>query len=64
LQGEGERRAVTEGFSIGSVAKLPVFNREINKVGDFIIVCVTILENENKRSNSKKKQVQWILSYM
>jgi len=64
LRGEGEGRAVTEGFNIGSVAKLPVFNREISKVGDFIIVCVTILENENKRSNSKKTSSMGTIIYV
>ena len=45
------------------VAKLAIFNREVGKVGRFIMVCKLFLRMK-LRGVTVEKQVQWVLSYM
>ena len=45
------------------VAKLPIFNGEVGKVGDFIIVCKLYLRIK-LRGAIVEEQIQWVLSYV
>ena len=45
------------------VAKPPIFNREVKKVGDFIIVCRLYLRIK-LREAIVEEQIQWVLSYV
>jgi len=45
------------------VAKPPIFNREVEKVGDFIIVCRLYLRIK-LREAIVEEQIQWVLSYV
>jgi len=45
------------------VAKLPVFNGEVGRVGGFIIVCRLYLRMWI-RGEIAEEQIQWVLSYM
>jgi len=59
-----ERRA--EGSNTGShmeVAKPPVFNREVRKVGGFITACRLYLRMKMRKA-MMEKQIQWILLYI
>jgi len=60
----------TEGAAMGSklgphieVAKLAIFNKEVGKVGGFIMVCRLFLRMK-LRGAIVEEQVQWILSYV
>ena len=60
----------TEDVAMGSklgphmeVAKLDIFNREVEKVGRFIMVCRLSLRIK-LRGAIVEEQVQWILSYV
>ena len=45
------------------MAKPAIFNREVGKVGRFIMVCKLFLRMK-LRGVTVEKQVQWVLSYM
>ena len=63
--GEGEEEA-TEGSNTGSnieVTKLPVFNGEAGRVGEFIMAYRLYLRMRMKRA-TVKEQIQWVLSNM
>ena len=57
-----EAERAMEGSNI-EVAKLSVFNREIGRVGGFIIIYRLYLRMQ-MRGATVKEQIQWVLSYM
>ena len=61
----GAREAMKESNTRPNikVAKLPIFNGEVGKVGDFIIVCKLYLRIK-LRGAIVEEQIQWVLSYV
>jgi len=56
----------TMGSNIGSqmeVAKLAIFNGEVERIGGFVIVCRLYLRMK-MREVTVEEQVQWVLSYI
>jgi len=45
------------------VAKLPIFNREVKKVSEFLIVYKLFIRMK-MRNNLVEEQMQWVLLYM
>ena len=63
--GVGAERGVI-GSNMGSqikMAKLPIFNGEVGKVGGFIIACRLYLRMK-MREATVEEQVQWMLSFV
>ena len=61
----GEERG-TAGTNTGShmeVAKLAIFNEEVERVGGFITACRLYIKMR-LRGNMVEKQVQWVLTYV
>ena len=66
LAAQGGTGGEAGGFNMRShieVAKLAIFNREVGKVGGFIMVC-RLFVRMKMRGNIVEEQVQWVLSYV
>ena len=64
--GIGSAERATMGSNMGphmKVAKLAIFNGEVGKVGEFIMVCRLFLRTK-LREAMVEEQVQWVLSYV
>jgi len=64
--GGGSIERATMGSNMGphmEVAKLAIFNREVEKVEGFITICRLFLRMK-LRETIVEEQVQWVLSYV